>query len=86
MSDISNRLFTKLAKPVDAATASVLRSVDRVAMRLGYPYFLVGATARHLMLVHALGLPPGRTTRDIDFGLATQDWEHFGVFKETLGL
>jgi predicted nucleotidyltransferase len=48
---------------------------------LGHEYCLVGATARDLLLVNALGLRPGRQTRDLDFGLALETWEQFTAFK-----
>jgi predicted nucleotidyltransferase len=84
MTDSSNRSFTTLANPVDPSIALVLRTVDAVARTLGYEYFLAGATARDLVLVNALGLRPGRATRDIDFGLAIQSWSQFSVFTEAL--
>ncbi len=40
--------------------------------------------ARDLMLVNAFGLPPGRATRDIDFGVAVENWEQFQALKGTL--
>jgi predicted nucleotidyltransferase len=84
MNDSSIRHFTELANPVDPSLAIVLRAVDAVARERGYEYFLVGATARHVLLVNALGLPAARATRDIDFGLAVQSWDQFNVFKQSL--
>ena len=84
MTDSSNRSFTTLANPVDPSIARVLRAVDAVARTLRYEYFLAGATARDLVLVNALGQRPGRATRDIDFGLAIQDWSQFSAFKDAL--
>jgi len=46
------------------------------------PYFVAGATARDLVLVHVHGLPPGRATRDVDFGVAVQNWEQFSKLKQ----
>lgn len=40
--------------------------------------------ARDLMLMNAFGLPPGRATRDIDFGLAVGDWAQFQALKTAL--
>jgi len=84
MNNSSIRHFTELANPVDPSIALVLRAVDRVAQAWGYEYFLVGATARHVLLVNALGLPAARATRDIDFGLAVGSWEQFDTFKQSL--
>jgi len=37
------------------------------------------------MLVNSFGLPPGRATRDIDFGVAVESWEQFQALTLTLG-
>src|SRR3954469_12064169 len=83
-SNILNRSLMELVKPADPSIVSVLRAVDGVAKTLGHDYCLVGATARDLLLVNALGLRPGRQTRDLDFGLALETWEQFSAFKEAL--
>jgi predicted nucleotidyltransferase len=85
MSNSSIQHFIELASPVDASIVSVLRAVDAVAQERGHSYFLVGAMARHVLLVNTLGLPPARATVDIDFGLAVESWEQFDDFKRNLG-
>ncbi len=40
--------------------------------------------ARDLVLVNAFGLPSGRATRDIDFGIAAADWEEFQTLRTSL--
>jgi predicted nucleotidyltransferase len=47
-------------------------------------YFVAGATARDIVLVNVYGLRPGRATRDIDFGIAIENWEQFEVLKQRL--
>jgi predicted nucleotidyltransferase len=47
-------------------------------------YFVAGATARDLILVNVHGLRPGRATRDIDFGIAVENWGRFALLKERL--
>ncbi|HSU69643.1 MAG TPA: nucleotidyl transferase AbiEii/AbiGii toxin family protein, partial [Tepidisphaeraceae bacterium] len=47
-------------------------------------YFVAGATARDLILVNIHGLRPGRATRDIDFGIAVENWDRFALLKERL--
>ena len=84
MSSTSIRHFTELANPVDPSIAVALRAVDTVAQERGYEYFLVGAMARHVLLVNALGLPAARATRRHDFGLAVESWEGFNAFKGSL--
>jgi predicted nucleotidyltransferase len=47
-----------------------LKAVAETASSLGFSYFLAGATARDLILENVFGRPPGRLTRDLDFGFA----------------
>lgn len=77
-------LSVKPDAPIDQGVVEVLRAVDGVAAALGVPYFLVGATARDILLVHVFGLPPGRATRDVDFALVVPDWATFEEAKGRL--
>jgi|SRR5579863_2914553 len=70
--------------PVDPAILRVIRSLDPIARAADCPYFVAGATARDLILVNIHGLRPGRATRDIDFGIAVESWDHFARLKEGL--
>ena len=71
-------------RPVDAVTSRVLRAVHGAAAGAGCRFFVAGATARDLMLVNAFGLPPGRATRDIDFGIAVESWAQFEGLRRKL--
>lgn len=70
--------------PVDPSIVHVLRTLDPIAREAGCPYFVAGATARDLILVNIHGLRPGRATRDIDFGIAVENWDRFALLKERL--
>ena len=71
-------------RPIDPAVICVLRSLDPVARAANCPYFVAGATARDLVLVNVHGLGPGRATRDLDFGIAIENWEQFALLKNSL--
>ncbi|MDF3838780.1 nucleotidyl transferase AbiEii/AbiGii toxin family protein [Cupriavidus basilensis] len=71
-------------RPLDAATASLLRALDRTAKDLGIEYFVGGATARIVILEHVFGTAPGRATRDVDIGICVEDWARHAAFKGTL--
>lgn len=53
------------------------------------PYFIVGATARDLLLTHVFGLETGRATRDLDIGITVSSWDEFEetrtAFVQTAG-
>src|SRR6266404_5226884 len=84
MSNESNRPSTPLNSAVDLSVVRVLRVLDPIARSSRCEYFLAGATARDLILVNVHGLRPGRATRDIDFGIAVESWDHFARLKEDL--
>jgi predicted nucleotidyltransferase len=54
-----------------------MRTVDAVMKALNLPYFIVGATARDILLTHVFGLATGLATRDLDIGIAVRDWDEF---------
>ena len=48
------------------------------------PFFLVGATARDLLLQYAHGINSGRKTRDVDLALMLPDWATFEAIRSRL--
>lgn len=84
MSNESPQRSIPPSSPVDPAVIQVLRVLDPITSAAGCEYFVAGATARDLILVHVHGLQPGRATRDIDFGIAVRDWDQFSRLKEDL--
>jgi predicted nucleotidyltransferase len=51
---------------------------------LGLKYFLIGATARAIILENVFGRPAGRSTRDFDFGVALSNWDEFETLRAAL--
>lgn len=84
MSNESLQRSVRPNNPVDPSIARVLRTLDPIARDADCAYFVAGATARDLILVNIHGLRPGRATRDIDFGIAIENWERFAFLKERL--
>jgi predicted nucleotidyltransferase len=84
MSNESPRRSIQANNPVDPSIVRVLRALDPIARELDCAYFVAGATARDIILVNIHGLRPGRATRDIDFGIAVENWERFALLKERL--
>lgn len=82
MSSTSPLSYFRLRSPLDPLTIRLLHRIDRLAREADCSYFVAGATARDLVLVHVHGLRPGRATRDVDFGVAVQNWEQFTKLKQ----
>jgi len=73
-----------LSNKIPNQTVEILQKVTIVAENLNIPIFLIGATARDLVLEHGYGLPKITTTRDIDFGVAVSDWQEYEKLKREL--
>lgn len=65
-------------------TLDVLRAVDRVARDLRVDYFVLGATARDIVLYGVFGIAPDRGTLDVDLAVAVRDWSQFEQVKDAL--
>ena len=74
--DVSNKLPDGLVE--------VYGRIQRVASALNIPLLIVGATARDIILVHGYNAAIERGTRDVDFGLEVQSWEHYQKMRDTL--
>jgi predicted nucleotidyltransferase len=83
MNSTSPQVF-QLRKPLSPLVFEPLKAIAQTANSLGFPYFLTGATARDLILENIFGRPPGRLTRDLDFGFALSDWKQFETLKAAL--
>lgn len=73
-----------LIHPLDATTLDILRQLRDVLTAQGTEYFLIGATARDVLLKHVFDIPTGRATRDMDFALALGRWEAFERIRQAL--
>lgn len=58
--------------------------MDRIAGSLGLRYFVVGATARDILMYHLHGFPVNRASPDIDFAMAVESWDAFNVVKGSM--
>lgn len=71
-------------RPVGKTTVAILRLVDELVTGRRAEYFLIGATARDILLFHVFGIPATRATNDVDFAIALESWEQFEGIKALL--
>jgi predicted nucleotidyltransferase len=69
-------------RPLNAITHVVLSALHEIAARNNASYFVIGATARDILMTHVFGIDPGRATRDVDFAVALEDWSQFEAIKK----
>ena len=66
-----------LSGKIDPILADALRAIHQEASLLGIRFFVVGATARDLLLSHCHAIRSARMTADLDIGVEVADWEQF---------
>jgi predicted nucleotidyltransferase len=62
----------------------VFEIIANVANSVNALFFVVGATARDMILIHGYGIEPKRGREDIDFGIQVSDWDQFKKLKNGL--
>lgn len=73
---------TRKDKPLDAVTMAVLARLQSIAQRNAMAYFVIGATARDIVMTHVFGIDAGRATRDVDLAIALENWQQFAAVKQ----
>lgn len=71
-------------RPIDPLTRSIIKEINNAATDLRQNIFLVGATARIILLENVFGLQTGRATRDIDFAFMVKSWDQYQAIKDRL--
>jgi len=73
MTNISYNLSGK----IDPILVSILRMIHQETSSRGMLFFVVGATARDILLNHCHAIWSHRATRDLDIGVEVAGWEEF---------
>jgi predicted nucleotidyltransferase len=73
-----------LSGKIDAVSLALFETLSDLAGSSGVPFFVVGATARDMILELGYGLASRRATKDVDFGVRIASWSEFEIMKESL--
>ena len=69
---------------VDKGQFILLEAVAQAASAFEIPWLSTGAGGRVLLLERLLGLPPGRATEDLDFGVMVRSWDKYRALKDRI--
>jgi len=69
---------------IDSITLEILGSVAEVAALLQIPFFVVGATARDVIMEAVYEVFQARATMDIDIAVLVEDWNKYTGLSEEL--
>jgi predicted nucleotidyltransferase len=73
-----------LSGKIDGFTVGLFETIAEVADFLNVPFFVVGASARDIILTHAHAIETGRATQDIDLGVQVSDWDTYEQLRNAL--
>ena len=62
----------------------LLRKISKCSAEMNQVYFVIGATARDLIVRQLVGIASSRRTRDLDLAIAIPDWSAFDDITEAL--
>ena len=71
----------KIANPL---LVDLLKKLTDSFNRMGREFYVIGATARDIIIGQLIGTASGRKTRDLDIAIAIPDWNVFDEIKEVL--
>jgi len=73
-----------LSGKIDKIVVSALGRIDQISSFMKIPFFIVGATARDILLEIQYGIGSKRATVDIDIAVFIENWEQFNHLKDEL--
>lgn len=73
-----------LSGKISAKIFEVLEAISNIAVSLDIRFFVVGATARDIILYYGFNVAIRRATQDIDLGVMVESWKKFGLLKESM--
>lgn len=65
-------------------SVEILKRINVISFKLGFPFVLIGAQVRDLILNGQYKLSPGTTTKDIDLAIMIESWTDFNSIREEL--
>lgn len=69
---------------VDETTYALLAGVAKAANVLEVAWMVTGAAGRLLLLERVYGLPSGRATEDVDFGVMVESWAQYQALVQRI--
>jgi predicted nucleotidyltransferase len=73
-----------LSGKIDKGVVSAMGRIHQISSSMNIPFFIVGATARDILLEVHYGIGSKRATVDIDIAVFIENWDQFKRLKEAL--
>ena len=73
-----------LSGKIDKVAVSAVGRIHQISSSMNITFFIVGATARDILLEVHYGIGSKRATKDIDIAVFLENWDQFKRLKEAL--
>jgi len=73
-----------ISSKLEPAQVEVLIDIVQMTSELGFPFFVVGATARDIVFSAIFGIPPIQATLDIDLAIRVARWEDYQELRKRM--
>lgn len=73
-----------LSDKIKGPLITVCEPIAALAARHGIECFVIGATARDIIISGYYGIPARNITKDVDFGIQVSSWDQFEELKKSL--
>jgi predicted nucleotidyltransferase len=73
-----------LSETIDDFRLGLFEAVTEVAESLSVPFFVVGASARDMILTEYYGIETGLATKDVDLAVQVSDWDSYERLRKGL--
>jgi len=80
---MTKKLFDISGK-IDEHRLEIITLIKKACDSLDIPFFIVGATARDIILEYIYSIKIYRATNDIDFGIRIEDWDKYNALITAL--
>jgi len=78
------RTLLNISGKLDPFTVAIYEQIATLAESQKIQFFIIGATARDLILRHGYGIEARRATKDIDLAVHVANWDEFQALKNNL--
>lgn len=79
-----NNISFDISGKIESSYIDALLAIKKIADQLNIPFFIVGATARDILLDYSHNIKAPRMTTDIDLGVKVPDWGKFKDLTDTM--
>ena len=79
-----NKTLLNLSGKIDPSVINALLEITKIAVKLNLAFFIVGATARDIVMEYVHNIKAPRMTKDIDIAVCVANWSEYKALTDEL--